>query len=151
MLEEYQLPNWCELQRDRSALFVLHTLYLHGARFPPTFASEHPQIYESFINTMREAIQCLVTSDEAHSVSLFDLLPDDEQTAWALLELLLRSGFFLFFLRILLLARKFENTYKLGYPSFIFPYFSDFISKHFFLINAIISMLILCKFTETHS
>ena len=94
MLEEYQLPNWDTLLRDRSALFVLHTLYLHGARFPPTFETDHAEDYESFMSRMGEAIHSLVTSDLAHSTTTFDLLPADARTAWTLIELLLRSGLF---------------------------------------------------------
>ena len=80
--------------KDQFSLMVLHTLYVNGARFPQTLASDHTQEYDYIMKTMREAIQFFAASHEAHSVDKFELLPRDSRTAWTVISLLLRSGLF---------------------------------------------------------
>ena len=105
VLEEYDLPELPEILSDYSALRVLHTLLLHGEIFPPTFACDHAQAYESVIETLRTAIVSLALSDEAHSVTEFSLLPNYARIAWILVELLIRSG---------LLVHLFSIGFKFG-------------------------------------
>ena len=58
------------------------------------------------MTTARDAIVCVVTEDEVHSVARFDALQKDTRVGWTLLELLLRSGipFLHFFTSFLLLS-----------------------------------------------
>ena len=86
------MAHWKDLQRGPGVLRVLHALYLHGARYFPTFESEHPCQYHYTRIAMQEALQLLVESDEVHSASSLAVLSRAARLAWSLLELLLRTG-----------------------------------------------------------
>ena len=92
-LDDCELPRWEDIKRDPSVLFVMHALYLHGARFSPAFERDRPEQYHVILRALLHAV--LVESLEVHFAPNFASLRKDARIAWILTELLLRCCLFL--------------------------------------------------------